>query len=89
MAQIPADQPDTAAGAANEPTIRFVPHLPDLMERDDYMNDSSAPGERTVKFRISITPEGVAILADTQHPLELEALLARLGVREIEQMLCG
>lgn len=71
------------------PRVRFVPHLPDLMERDDYTGDGRAPGERTVKFRISITPDGVSILADTQYPLELEALLARLGAREIEQMLCG
>lgn len=71
------------------PTTRFVPHLPDLMERTDYCQDGQKPGERTVKFRISITPAGVSILADTQYPLELEELLARLGAKEIEQMLCG
>jgi hypothetical protein len=74
---------------ADQPTIRFVPHLPDLMERDDYVHDGTTTGERTVKIRISVTPEGVTILADTQYPVELEALLARLGAREIEQMLCG
>jgi hypothetical protein len=74
---------------ADTPQVRFVPHLPDLMQRADYINDGSTSGERTVKFRISITPEGVSILADTQYPLELEELLARLGVRQIEQMLCG
>jgi DNA-binding MarR family transcriptional regulator len=74
---------------ADQPTIRFVPHLPDLMERDDYVDDGTAPGERTIKVRISVTPEGVAILADTQHPVALEELLARLGAREIELMLCG
>jgi len=73
----------------DEPTVRFVAHLPDLMERDDYTNDGQAPGERTVKFRITVTPEGVSIMADSQYPIDLEALLARLGVREIEQMLCG
>jgi hypothetical protein len=72
-----------------EPATRFVAHLPDLMQRDDYASDGSTPGERTVKFRISITPEGLSILADTQHPVELEDLLKRLGVSEIEQMLCG
>jgi hypothetical protein len=74
---------------ADQPGIRFVPHLPDLMQRDDYVNDGTAAGERTIKVRISVTPEGVSILADTQYPVELEALLARLGAREIEQMLCG
>jgi hypothetical protein len=74
---------------ADQPTIRFVPHLPDLMERDDYTQDGNTPGERTVKVRISVTPEGVSILADTQYPVELEDLLARLGAREIELMLCG
>jgi hypothetical protein len=53
------------------------------------VNDGTAAGERTIKVRISVTPEGVSILADTQYPVELEALLARLGAREIEQMLCG
>lgn len=72
-----------------EPKVRFVPHLPDLMERDDYAGDSAAEGERTVKFRITVTAAGVAILADSQHPLTLDQLLARLGTREIEQMLCG
>jgi hypothetical protein len=72
-----------------EPGIRFVPHLPDLMEREDYTNDGHAPGERIVKFRINVTAEGVTILSDSQHPLTLEELLAQLGVREIEQMLCG
>lgn len=71
------------------PKIRFVPNLPDLMQRDDYRDDGQAPGERTVKFRITVTPEGVSIMADSQYPIELEELLARLGIREIEQMLCG
>lgn len=72
-----------------ELAMRFVPHLPDLMERNDYTNDGHEPGERIVKFRISITPEGVAILADSQYPITLEELLARLEPGEIEQMLCG
>jgi hypothetical protein len=73
----------------NEPVTRFVAHLPDLMQRDDYASDGHNPGKRTVKFRISVTSEGLSILADTQHPVELEDLLKRLGVPEIEQMLCG
>jgi len=69
--------------------VRFVPHLPDLMETEEYEEDSPAPGERLVKVRIRVTEAGVTILTDTQHPLDVEALLVRLGVREIEQMLCG
>ena len=69
--------------------IRFVPYLPDLMERDVYVNDGHAPGERIVKFRISVSAAGITILSDSQHPLTLEELLAQLGAREIEQMLCG
>jgi hypothetical protein len=72
-----------------EPTIRFVPYLPDLMQHDDYRNDGQDPGARTVKFRIVVTPEGLSIIADAQYPITLEDLLARLGAREIEQMLCG
>lgn len=66
-----------------------MPHLPDLMEPGEYEQDGTAPGERVVKIRICVTAEGVTILADTQHPLELDALLARLGVPDIEQMVCG
>lgn len=73
----------------NQPEPRFVPFLPDLMERADYIADGQQPGERIVKFRISISPEGLTLLADTQHPVTLEELLTRLGVRTIDQMLCG
>ncbi|NJP04978.1 MAG: hypothetical protein HC837_04795 [Chloroflexaceae bacterium] len=71
------------------PVIRLVPHLPDLMQPADYANDSSNNGERIVKFRIRMTADGLAILADSQHPVALEELLASLGVDSIEQMLCG
>ncbi len=71
------------------PTIRFVPDLPDLLQHDEYRDDGHEPGTRTVKFRITLTPEGVSIIADAQYPITLEELLARLGAREIEQMLCG
>jgi hypothetical protein len=71
------------------PNVKIVPHLPDLMQRDDYLHDGHQPGQRTVKFRISVTPEGLSILGDSQHPLELDQLLARLSVREIEQTMCG
>lgn len=72
-----------------QPAVRFVPHLPDLIEPQEYEQDGTAPGERLVRVRIRVTEDGVTILADAQAPLEVEALLARLGVREIEQMLCG
>lgn len=75
--------------ADETPTVKLVAHLPDLMQRDDYLADGHQLGQRTVKFRITVTPEGIAILGDSQHPLELDELLTQLGARKIEQTLCG
>jgi hypothetical protein len=64
----------------------FVASLPDLIQPEDY--DSDPEGYR-LRFRISVSADGVEILGDAQRPVLLERLLAELGAAEIEQMLCG
>jgi hypothetical protein len=65
---------------------RFVEHLPDLIQPDEY---AAHPEGRLVRLRISVTEDGVEILGDAFRPEILEEILRRLGPEEIEQMLCG
>ena len=66
--------------------FRFVEHLPDLIQPEEY---ASHPEGRLVRLRISVTDDGVEILGDAFRPEMLEELLKKLGGGEIEQMLCG
>jgi len=66
--------------------FRFVEDLPDLIQPEDY---AEHPDGRLVRLRITVTKDGVEILGDAFRPEALEAILARLGPDEIEQMLCG
>lgn len=66
--------------------VRFVAHLPDLIDSREYAAD---PDGRKVRVRVRVTPEGVEVLGDAVRPAELEVLLAALGADCIEQMLCG
>ena len=64
----------------------FVPHLPDLIQPEDYPGD---PMGRRLRFRIRATAEGVELLGDAMRPETLEKLLKALEADVIEQMLCG
>lgn len=64
----------------------FVNDIPDLIHPEDYAAD---PQGRRVRLRIKPDGEGVEIIGDAIRPEELESLLERLGVEQIEQMLCG
>lgn len=68
------------------PRTRFVAELPDLITPEDYQD---APGVKKMRIRITVSEAGVEILGDSMYAPELDALLARLGVAEIERMLCG
>jgi hypothetical protein len=68
------------------PAFRFVPHLPDLIQPEDYAGD---PDGRRVRFQIRATADGVEVLGDAMRPEGLEKLLAALTPEVIEQMLCG
>ena len=65
---------------------RFVAPLPDLITAQDY---AAPPGVRKVRLRITLTGQGVEILADSPYPALLEDLLAQAGADEVERVLCG
>lgn len=69
-----------------EPNRRFVEHLDDLIQPEEYADH---PEGRLVRLRISVTADGVRVLGDAFRPEVLEQLLAALGPETIEQMLCG
>ena len=71
---------------AGQPEYVFVPELPDLISPEEY---DTYPDGRLVRFRISITSQGVEILGDGFRPAAVEQILAALGGGPIEQMLCG
>ena len=68
------------------PEVRFVPHLPDLITEEDYLEP---PGRKKVRVRITVDDDGVKVLGDSMYARELEELLARCGGGAIERMLCG
>jgi hypothetical protein len=66
--------------------FRYVDHLPDLIDPVEYADH---PTGNLVQLRITVTESGVEILGDAMRPEVIEALLAALGPKTIEQMLCG
>jgi hypothetical protein len=68
------------------PNIRFTDSLPNLITPDDYRQENHG-----CKIRVQIrqTEEGVEIIGDSRHIVELESLLAAAGIREMERVLCG
>ncbi len=69
----------------DEPRIKHVPYLPDLMKGEDYVSIE----RRRVRLRIRITDEGIEVLGDSAYPGILEDLLRDLDPAEIEMVLCG
>ena len=70
----------------NNPKIRYVEHLSDLMKWDDY---EVSHERKLVRFQLRVTDDGLEILGDSPYPHLLEELLAGLEPHEIEMMLCG
>ncbi len=68
------------------PKTRFVSHLPDLIQEEDYLECTE---QKKIRLRIDMTDEGVEILGDSMYAHLVEELLAQLGADEIERMLCG
>lgn len=64
----------------------YVNHIPDLMTWEDY---DAAHDQVKVRIRLTVTDDGLEIIVDSPYPIEAETILQRLGVREIEMMLCG
>lgn len=65
---------------------QFVESLPDLIDASEYQDH---PEGRLVRFRITVTDQGVEILGDAFRPATLDGMLSDLGGGPIEQMLCG
>ncbi|MFD3928168.1 radical SAM-modified peptide, FtsH ternary system-associated [Streptomyces sp. NBC_00243] len=64
----------------------FVEALPDLIAATEYEDH---PDGDLVRLRVTVTESGVEILGDGMRPAVIEAVLAALGLPEMEQMLCG
>lgn len=67
-------------------TIKIVPELPDLMQADDYRD--AAIGKK-VRFRLTLSDDGLEILGDSLYVEPLERLLRLTGNHSIERSLCG
>lgn len=67
-------------------TIKYINHLPDLMTWDDY---ERADCRKQIRFRLTVTDEGLEIIGDSPYPHLIEELLESLGPDVIEMMLCG
>jgi hypothetical protein len=71
---------------SQQPEIRFVEHLPDLMTWDDY---AVAHEKKVVRLQLTIKDGKLELLGDSPYPHLLEELLAQLGPEAVEMMLCG
>ncbi|WP_369232448.1 radical SAM-modified peptide, FtsH ternary system-associated [Streptomyces sp. R21] len=64
----------------------FVEALPDLIDAGEYEDH---PDGDLVRVRVTVTESGIEILGDGMRPAAVEAVLAALGLPEMDQMLCG
>lgn len=69
-----------------KPTTTYVSSIPDLMTWDDY---EVSHERKCIRFRLTITDQGLEIIGDSPYPHLLEQMLAKLDPAEIEMMLCG
>lgn len=68
------------------PDRKYVGSLPSLMGYDDYEN---AETRKLIRFRLTINEDGIELLGDSAHPVDLDMLLRILEPRMIQSMLCG
>ena len=71
---------------SDQPAPTYVGHIPDLMTWDDY---EVSHERKLVRFRLTVTEQGLEIIGDSPYPHLLEELLAKLGPAAVEMMLCG
>jgi hypothetical protein len=71
---------------SDKPTPAYVAHIPDLMTWDDY---EVSHERKLVRFRLTVTEQGLEIIGDSPYPHLLEELLAKLDPTVVEMMLCG
>lgn len=71
---------------ADQPVRTYVGHIPDLMTWDDY---DVAHERKLLRFRLTVTEQGLEIIGDSPYPQLVEELLAKLDPAIVEMMLCG
>ncbi|HLW03753.1 MAG TPA: radical SAM-modified peptide, FtsH ternary system-associated [Ktedonobacterales bacterium] len=71
---------------AEQPASSYVDHIPDLMTWDDY---EVAHERKVIRFRLTLTDQGLEIIGDSPYPHLLEQILSKLDPVVIEMMLCG
>ena len=71
---------------SDQPTPTYVNHIPDLMTWDDY---EVSHERKLIRFRLTVTDNGLEIIGDSPYPHLLEELLAQLDPAVVEMMLCG
>jgi hypothetical protein len=71
---------------SDEPNPTYVSHIPDLMTWDDY---EVSHERKLIRFRLTVTEQGLEIIGDSPYPHLLEELLAKLDPATVEMMLCG
>lgn len=64
----------------------FVSELPELIEPECYSKNVKGG---LVRLRIRITEQGIEILGDAMRPDTLDHIIDRLGITEVERILCG
>jgi len=66
--------------------IEYVSHVPDLMTWQDY---EIVAEHKIVRFRLTVTEEGLEIIGDSPYPHLMDRLLEQLGPKVVQMMLCG
>jgi len=72
--------------SSSGPKATYVGHIPDLMTWDDY---EVSHERKLVRFRLTVTDQGLEIIGDSPYPHLLEELLAKLDPAVVEMMLFG
>lgn len=74
------------SSAPPRPQMKYVAHLPDLITPEDYQETD---GRKKIRVQLAVTDQGLEILGDSMYAPLLEKMLAQIGAKEIERMLCG
>ena len=67
-------------------SMKIVAEHPDLMQPEDYLGAASV---KKVRFRLTLSDDGLEILGDSLYVESLENLLRLAGTNPIERCLCG
>jgi hypothetical protein len=74
------------AEKSGDAAIKIVAELPDLMRPEDY---TDAATTKKVRFRLTLSDDGLEILGDSLYVESLEKLLRLADNHPLERSLCG